>query len=130
MGKKKKARRRVDTSSQTGGLGGLGSLLRDVGLEASASPVAPAAEATPADEATVPVPRKLALQRSRKGRGGRTVTLVRGLAPADLEVWAKRARKALGCGASVEGDAVVLQGDIGDRAAAWLTALGVARISR
>ncbi len=128
MGKRKKAGRRIDTGPQTGGLGGLGSLLRDAGLEASATSPEPSRPAP--GEAPLGVPRKLALQRSRKGRGGRTVTLVRGLASADLEVWAKRARKALGCGASVEGDAVVLQGDIGDRAAAWLSAQGVARIVR
>jgi translation initiation factor 1 (eIF-1/SUI1) len=58
------------------------------------------------------------------------VTLVRGLPQDDLQDWAKAARKALGCGASVEGDAVVLQGDLRDRADAWLTAQGVRKVNR
>ena len=36
--------------------------------------------------------------------------------------------EALGCGARVEGDEVVLQGDLVERAAAWLAGLGVAKI--
>jgi translation initiation factor 1 len=75
---------------------------------------------------------KLVLRRERKGRGGRTVTVIAGLllpAPGLAEV-ARRLRRALGCGASVEGDTIVLQGDLGERAAEWLTARGARRVVR
>jgi len=75
---------------------------------------------------------KLVLRRERKGRGGRTVTVIAGLllpAPGLAEV-ARRLRRALGCGASVEGATIVLQGDLGERAAEWLTARGARRVVR
>jgi translation initiation factor 1 len=53
------------------------------------------------------------------------VTLIGGLAGSAeyLADIAKQLRRALGCGASVEGDTVVLQGDHQERAAAWLSKL-------
>ena len=69
--------------------------------------------------------RRYSLQRQTAGRGGKTVTLV--VFPkdcaADLELLAKKMRKALGCGAHVEENSVVLQGDIADRAKKWLEKL-------
>jgi translation initiation factor 1 len=127
VGKKKK--QRVSTAPESSsGLGGFGALLSQAGLQASETP-APTAEATPEPGALL-VPHKVALQHSRKGRGGRTVTLVLGLPADDLNAWAKATRKALGCGASVEEDAVVLQGDLRDRAAAWFEEQGVRKVSR
>lgn len=62
------------------------------------------------------------LQRQTAGRGGKTVTLV--VFPknctVNLEMLAKEMRKALGCGAHVEENSVVLQGDIAGRAEKWL----------
>jgi translation initiation factor 1 len=65
---------------------------------------------------------KIVLRRERKGRGGKTVTLVTGLtlsAPR-LELLARALRKSLGCGSTVEQGAIVLQGDIIVRAQQWL----------
>lgn len=130
MAKKKKPAR-VSTAPEPAstGLGGFGALLAGAGLSASA-PTEAAPEPAAAAPGALRIPAKVAVQTSRKGRGGRTVTLVRSLPPEDLDAWAKAARKALGCGASVDGDAVVLQGDLRDRAAAWFTAQGVRKVSR
>ncbi|MCA9575618.1 MAG: translation initiation factor [Sandaracinaceae bacterium] len=73
---------------------------------------------------------KLVLQREKKGRGGKTVTRVRGLPPDELPRWAGDLKRALGCGATVEGDDVVLLGDLVGRAADWLTARGAKQVVR
>lgn len=72
---------------------------------------------------------KVVVRRERSGRGGKTVTLVEqlGWPPGELERLSKKMKKALGCGARVEGDAVLLQGDLEERAAAWLEAEQVAK---
>ena len=73
---------------------------------------------------------RVSLQRQTAGRGGKTVTLV--IVPndcaADLDALAKQMRRGLGCGSRVENRAVVLQGDIIDRAEQWLTKYGVKKI--
>jgi translation initiation factor 1 (eIF-1/SUI1) len=72
-----------------------------------------------------PPKQKFHIHHERKGRGGKTVTLIGGLAgsPGYLQDLAKQLRRAMGCGASVEGNTVVLQGDHQERAAAWLAEL-------
>ncbi len=73
---------------------------------------------------------KLVVAKTRKGRGGRTVTVVRGLDATgeQLEAIAKDLKKALGCGASVEEGEVVVQGEQEKRVAAWLEAQGARRV--
>jgi len=73
---------------------------------------------------------KLTVSRERKGHGGKTATVVTGLGlPArDLDAVARALRRALGCGASVDGDRVVVQGDQVPRVQAWLGAQGARRI--
>ena len=75
---------------------------------------------------------KVALQRQRAGRGGKTVTLV--ILPQDYKgdtaALAKELRKGLGCGSTIEDGKIVLQGDIADRAEAWFTKKGVAKITK
>jgi translation initiation factor 1 len=75
-------------------------------------------------------PTRAVLRYERKGRGGKEVTLVEQLAldAAGLEAWCRDARKALGCGGSVEGGALVLAGDQRARLAAWLAARGVTQV--
>ncbi len=53
------------------------------------------------------------VQRSSRGRGGKTVTIVTGLElpPDRLHALAKALKVATGTGGSVQGDALVLQGD-------------------
>lgn len=71
------------------------------------------------------------LHRESSGRSGRVVTVVscRPYPPAKLaEELARAMRKGLGCGSHVEGDKIVLQGDIQERAGAWLAKLGAKRV--
>ena len=102
----------------------LAELLKAKGFAESAT----AGEASPgpaaANEAGIELSTagKMVLRRERKGRGGKTVTLVSGLTlPAPrLELLAKALRKGLGCGAVVEQGSIVLQGDMVERAREWL----------
>jgi translation initiation factor 1 len=105
------------------------------GVSAPQVPEAPPPEAPPAaverpdDLSDVP---RATVRRERKGRGGKTVTLVQhlGLPAERLAALAKALRQALGCGASVEGEEVVVQGDQVDRVVVFLQKHGVRRISR
>ena len=63
-----------------------------------------------------------------KGRSGKTVTRIAGVSPDALDSVAKRMKKALGCGAIVEGSDVVLLGSLVDRASEWLTKAGAGKI--
>jgi translation initiation factor 1 len=67
----------------------------------------------------------------RKGRGGKEATLVEQLAlsPRERAEWLLAMKQALGCGGTLEGETLVLQGDQRPRVRAWLEARGVARIS-
>ncbi|MEM6955754.1 MAG: translation initiation factor [Myxococcota bacterium] len=67
---------------------------------------------------------RVVLRREKKGRGGKTVTRVQGLPPGSAVTYAKQMKKALGCGASVDGDDVLLHGTLTERGAAWLEAKG------
>jgi translation initiation factor 1 (eIF-1/SUI1) len=70
------------------------------------------------------------LHRESAGRGGRTVVVLSIKPEPDhkiAEALAKAMRKGLGCGAHAEGAQVILQGDIQERAAVWLTKRGVRR---
>lgn len=110
----------------------LGELLREKGFTAS-EPEAEEPEAAPAaGEGPLDLGRagKIVLSRERKGRGGRTVTLLSapGLPAADLERLARALRKALGCGSAVEEGKVVVQGDIAPRVRAWLEEHGATKV--
>jgi translation initiation factor 1 len=94
-------------------------------------PAGPAADAAAAAPTRAnPLAGKLVLNRERKGRGGKTVTLLRGVAlqGEPLAAFARELRQALGTGGSVEDDAIVLAGDQAERAAAWLRERGAARV--
>jgi translation initiation factor 1 len=73
---------------------------------------------------------KLVLSRERKGRGGKTVTLLRGVALQGeaLGAFARELRQALGTGGSVEDGAILLAGDQTTRAEAWLRQRGATRV--
>lgn len=87
-------------------------------------------EPAAAGSGDAPFAAKLVIARERKGRGGKTATLVRGvtLTGAALETFARELRQALGTGGGVEGDAIVLAGDQSARAAQWLRERGATRI--
>ncbi|KKZ12155.1 MAG: hypothetical protein TE42_05605 [Candidatus Synechococcus spongiarum SP3] len=65
--------------------------------------------------ATPPPPgqQQVRVQRSSRGRGGKTVTIITGLTlPSEqLNTLAKALKVATGTGGSVQGDTIVLQGD-------------------
>jgi translation initiation factor 1 len=88
------------------------------------APVKPAAEPPKG-------PARAVVRMERKGRGGKEVTVVEqlGLPPAEREVWVKALKGALGCGGSVEGETLVLQGDQRERLPALLEARGVRRVT-
>ncbi len=73
---------------------------------------------------------KIVVAKSKKGRGGKTVTCVRGIDAneAQLEDLAKAIRQALGCGSTVEEGEILVQGEQLDRVAKWLEAQGAKRV--
>ena len=101
--------------------------LRAKGFNASAP-----APTTPAKTGEIDLSKsgKIVIRRERKGRGGKTVTLVQWpeRPPNDLPRIAQAMRKELGCGSTVEDGAIVLLGDLGQRAHRWLEAHGATRL--
>jgi translation initiation factor 1 len=82
--------------------------------------------ATPAGDGVVRV------SRENKGRGGKTVTVVRGLAldAAALAALDKRLRSACGAGGTVKDGVLEVQGDHAERVVAWLQAEGFGNVKR
>lgn len=66
------------------------------------------------------------LHRDRKGRGGKTVTLITGVrgSGAELEQLASTLKRYCGCGGGVKDGVIEIQGDLRERLAARLTELG------
>jgi translation initiation factor 1 len=62
--------------------------------------------------------------RGKGGRGGKAVSVVRGLPPRDLDAVAKDLKKHCGSGGTVKDGAVEIQGDHREKIAARLTAQG------
>lgn len=67
------------------------------------------------------------IARETKGRGGKAVTVVRGLAmdAAALESLAKQLKAACGSGGTVKDGSIEVQGDHGEKIAALLRAKGL-----
>lgn len=95
----------------------------------------------PPGEAAVPVARSLPKEKplfldkvvvrfTRKGHGGKTVTVVTGVAPHALEDLCAEMKRGLGCGARVEDGGIVLQGELVERAIAFLEKKGAKKIIR
>lgn len=81
-------------------------------------------------DARAPLAAKIVVRRERKGRGGKTATLIEGVAlqGAALEGFAREMRQALGTGGGIEDAAIVLAGDQVERAIAWLRSKGATRL--
>jgi translation initiation factor 1 len=62
--------------------------------------------------------------REKGGRGGKTVTVVRGLPAAQLQPLASELKRRCGSGGAVKADAVEIQGDHRGKAASVLEAKG------
>ncbi len=107
----------------------LGDLLREQGVAVGEPPPGPPAAPT-AEQLDFGGAQKIVLRREKKGRGGKTATVVEGIrvAPSALERIARELRRALGCGAAVEGGTIVVQGDMSARIEPWLSARGAKKI--
>lgn len=83
-------------------------------------------KARAADAARAPGDGVVRVSRETKGRGGKAVTLVRGVALADeaLAVLGKRLRSACGAGGTVKDGVIEVQGDHAERLVALLQAEG------
>jgi translation initiation factor 1 len=112
---------------ETSAGGTLGDLLRARGVAVRDAPEKPAAAPDALDLGGAP---KLVLRREKKGRGGKTATVIEGLRlpPSALERIARELKRALGCGASTEGATIVVQGDMAARIEPWLAARGAKKI--
>lgn len=66
------------------------------------------------------------IRREKKGRGGKTVTVIYGLklAPNDLKALAKYLKQQCGCGGSAKDNTIVIQGDLRDKIAESLQKKG------
>lgn len=76
-------------------------------------------------------PARAVVRLEKKQRRGKEVTVVEklGLSADDLATWCRALKSALGCGGAVEGDAIMLQGDLRKRLPELLTARGVAKVT-
>lgn len=75
--------------------------------------------------------RQATLRRETARRGGRVVTVLScnpAPSPKRADELALAMRKGLGCGSHVEGEKLVLQGDLRERAEAWLKKRGVKKV--
>jgi uncharacterized repeat protein (TIGR03833 family) len=88
------------------------------------SPIVRAPPFKPSAAAKPPRPCRLSLRLETAGRSGKVVTRIKGLPVDNLETIAIKLRKALGCGATVEGDDLLLLGSLAERAEQWLERAG------
>ena len=93
-------------------------------------PIEPREAPVPSTPGARPIPRAV-VRIERSGRGGKEVTVVEHLdLPApDRDVWLKALKAALGCGGSIEGSSLVLQGDHRKRLPAILANRGVKKVT-
>jgi translation initiation factor 1 len=122
------------------GLPGLAALRAALPAGPAAPPTAVATAATAGTDtpaAAAPAKRtpwnaatKLIVRRERKGHGGKTATRVEGLVGStrELEEAVRDVKRALGCGAALDGRDVVVQGDQGERLLAFLAERGARKV--
>jgi len=116
---------KISTEAQTGG----GLFQAFAGLDLGGLPAGPSA--SPELEKSASPPAKLGrvvLRRETAHRGGKCVVVVDGfdaaLDQAYIEALGKRLRAACGCGGSMKGRTLELQGEQAARAREWLAAEG------
>ena len=80
----------------------------------------------PQPKSLPPQQQTAALYRDRKGRGGKTVTVIRELqlTPEDRTTLAKKLKKMCGSGGAVKGSDIEIQGDHRDKLAGILQKMG------
>jgi len=115
--------KRISTNGPQGGLNPAFASLQLDGLPAGPAAVQP--EAAPPIDVK---PGRVVLRREKAHRGGKTVLLVDGFGPqhteAAIEALGKRLRSGCGCGGTVRGRVVEVQGDQPSRVRAFLEAEG------
>lgn len=124
-----------DATFQPRPLAGLASLAKSLPSPLPSKSL-PAGANAPPQPSTAPSPfapafqAKLVVARENKGRGGKSVTCVRGLTGSEAlrERLAKELRHELGSGVRIEDGVLVVQGAMTDRVAAALSRRGAARI--
>lgn len=86
---------------------------------------------TPAEPIAKKRPARAVVRYERKHRGGKEVTVIEklDLGDEDLSRWCRELKQALGCGGSVEGPSIVLQGDQRARVPDLLSARGVMKVT-
>lgn len=86
----------------------------------------PEQPAAPRTKPTPPRQQQVRVGLERKGRGGKTVSLVTGVtaAPAELEKLCKLLKNRLGTGGAVKEQVIEIQGDQRDKIVAILVELG------
>jgi translation initiation factor 1 len=92
----------------------------------------PPGPAKPVEQAALPKgPARAVVRLERKQRRGKEVTVIEklGLTQVELETWCKQLKQQLGCGGSVEGDAIVVQGDFRKRLPDLLAGMGVRSVT-
>ncbi|HET9959922.1 MAG TPA: YwbE family protein [Polyangiaceae bacterium] len=107
-------------------------------LAASQSPTPPGTPAAVAAVAAKAPPQERARERTRaitarletRGRSGKVITRIAGLPTPALALIASRLRQALGCGGSLEGEDLILQGSLAERATAWLQSTDLSALTR
>ena len=127
---------RVDTDAQPTGLAH--NPFAALASARASLPEAPAGASVTTSKAEAPDPitkalsQKVVVRFEKKGHGGKTVTRVEGVAlPATaLDAFMREMKKSLGCGAVVDDGAIVLQGELVDRAMAYLQKKGAKRLVR
>jgi translation initiation factor 1 len=99
-------------------------------LPEPAASAPPAATPPPGGQAARTIPRAV-VRLERTGRGGKDVTVVEQLplSPTEREQWLKALKSSLGCGGTIEGDTLVIQGDQRTRLPPLLSARGVKKVT-
>lgn len=127
-----KSKHRIDVSGASKPLAspfaGLGELR--AGLPVGPAPEPPARGQPSIPKDPVARPAKLVLRRERKGHGGKLATRIEGLtlSAEESKAIAVEIRRALGCGAAIDGGDIVVQGDQVDRLVVLLEGRGAKRI--
>lgn len=101
------------------------------GLREALPPGPPPREPRPEPARQPAGPARAVVRMERKGRGGKEATCIEklGLPEAELARWCSELKKALGCGGSVDGDVIVLNGDLRQRLEPLLVARGVRKVT-
>lgn len=103
-------------------------LLQAKGFAASEPAASEATDTAPEPEALAFAP-KVVVRYTRKGRGGKAVTLVSGITSGAADLLGQL-KKQLGVGARLEDDELVIQGNQVERVARWLESQGAKKVVR